>query len=300
MEKEKINNVLKKDVLSKEKTSKIILYILAFSIPFFVILVIFAILGAFPFGNEAYLPVDSMMQYSNYLEYFGNFLHGGDNFFYSLSKSIGGEMYGTFTYYLISPFNIIALFFDKTIISMGFDLIVAIKTAFTAITFIYFLNRRKETKYSNLIFSSMYALSSYAISYGFNIMWLDAMILLPVVIAGIEDLLDLNKIKLYTISLCLTLITNYYMGFIVCVFSFIYIIYKLILNSKEYKGKILKLVLKFILLSLIAVLIAGIVLIPSYIYIKEGRADFTFSDVRFEENFKAEDRSFKIFYWCIY
>ena len=45
----------------------------------------------------------------------------------------------------------------------------------------YYLNRKKKADFRNLIFSVSYALCSYVITYGFNIMWLDSVILLPLV-----------------------------------------------------------------------------------------------------------------------
>ena len=295
MNTKKFDNILKKDVINDEIFKKIILYILAFLIPFITLIVIFIFLGAFPFGQNTYLPADSLPQYSNFLIYFKNFISGGDNLFYSLSKSLGGEMFGTFTYYLISPFNLIALLFDKTLITIGYDLIIALKTATAGVTFCYYLNRKKKAKFSNLIFSSMYVFSSYAITYGFNIMWLDAFILLPIVIAGLEDLLDSKKVCLYTIALSLTLITNYYMGFIVCEFVGLYFIYKLILKGLKSKKDILKTILRFIIYSLIAVLIAGIILLPSFLYIREGRADFSFSNLKFEKNYEIQNVISKFF-----
>ena len=35
--------------------------------------------------------------------------------FYSFSKTLGGNMFGLVTYYLLSPFNLIFMLFDKDI-----------------------------------------------------------------------------------------------------------------------------------------------------------------------------------------
>ena len=295
MKNQKLKGILKKEILSSEISRKITLYLLAFLIPFIILIFIFIILKIFPFGNYVYLPSDSFAQYANYLGYLRNSFFGGDNLFYSLSKSLGGEMYGLFTYYLASPFNLLALFFDKSIITIGFDLILCLKISCTGIAFCYFLNRRKKANFANLIFSCMYALCSYVITYGFNIMWLDSVILLPVVIAGLEDLITLKKPYIYCLALSLTLITNYYMGFFVCIFSGIFFIYELILNKPNSKKEILKTILRFIIFSLISALIAGVILIPSYLSIREGRADFDISDINFEKNFEIQNVISKFF-----
>ena len=246
------------------------------------------------------MPVDVAPQYVTYLSYFKDIILGNNSIFYSLEKSIGGDMYGLFAYYLTSPYNLITLFFENSNMPLAFDIILALKTASTSVTFCYFLNRRKNAKFTNLIFSFCYAMSSYAITYGFNIMWLDSMILLPLVVAGIDDLLTLNKNILYTGTLSLTLITNYYTGFMVCIFSSIYFLYKLLsepkgVTIKEYLLELMKKIKKFAIYSIIAVLIASIILIPVFIGLQNGRADFTFEDLEFDENFEWQDGLSKFF-----
>ena len=54
----------------------------------------------------------------------------------------------------------------------------------------------------------MYALSASAITYGFNYMWLDSLILIPLVVAGLDDIMELKKPVLYVVSLSLVLITS--------------------------------------------------------------------------------------------
>ncbi len=177
-------------------------------------------------------------------------------------------MYGLFAYYLFSPFNLIMLFFNKTDIVYAFQVIVLLKTASMGFTMFYYLSKRKETKWTNLIFSSMYALASFMICYGFNIMWLDGAILLPILILGIDNLIEKNKGVLYTIILSICLITNYYIGFMICIFSLIYFVYKLLCSEKIKIKNILKKSGKFIICSIIAVLVAGVVLLPAFIGIR--------------------------------
>lgn len=289
MNKEKAKNVLKIEI-DNEKLKKIVLYLLAFLIPVIFLVIIFIYLKVYPFGKNMYLPVDAYGQYINYLQYFRDLFFGESSIFYSLGKALGGEMYGLFAYYLISPYNFITLLFNKGNLPLAFDIILILKTATCSLTFLYYLNRGKKAKFSNLIFAFMYAFSSYSITYGFNIMWLDAVILLPLVIAGIENIIQKKKPVLYIISLALTLITNYYIGFMVCVFSVIYYIYIMILNSElKNKKEILKKIGIFAMSSICAGLISGIILIPAFLGLQGGRADFTFSEINLEKNFEIQN-----------
>lgn len=180
MNKEKMEEILKKDI-DNRSLKKILLYFLAFFIPALVLCMAFIYLKIYPFGENTYLPVDSYDQYVSFLKYFRNIFLGDEGIFYSLGKSLGGETYGLIAYYLLSPFNLISLFFKDNNMPIGFVTILILKTASAGLTFMYYLNRKKKADFRNLIFSISYALCSYVITYGFNIMWLDSVILLPLV-----------------------------------------------------------------------------------------------------------------------
>ena len=285
----------KETILSKkiddEKLKNIGLYLLAFFIPTVLMIIVFIFIKVYPFGENLYLPVDAFGQYSSYLQYFRNLFLGNGSIIYSLSRGLGGEMYGLFAYYLLSPFNLVVLLFSKTNITISFDIIYILKIASCSLSMVYYLNRRKKADFANLIFGIMYGLSAYSITYGFNIMWQDGMILLPLVVAGIDDLIDGEKGILYIITLSLCLLTNYYIGFMICVFSLIYFIYKIILEE----NKSFKTIGKFACFSICAIFISGIILIPIFIGLKGGRADFSFSNINFNTNFEFEKIFSKFF-----
>lgn len=281
--------------IDNEKVKKVVLYLLSFLVPLIALIGIFMRMKVYPFGENMYLPVDAYGQYVNYLQYFREVFLGDNSIIYSLGKSIGGEMLGLFAYYLMSPYNFITLFFRKGNISLAFDIILILKIASTSVGFTYYLNRRKKANFANLIFAFMYSLSSYVITYGYNIMWLDAVILLPIVIAGLDDILDKKSNCLYIIVLSITLITNYYIGFMVCVFSVIYFIYKILLGDLKDKKDIIRKTRKFIIYSICAGLISAIVLVPVFIGLQDGRASFSFKEMTFQNNFGMKEFIGKFF-----
>ena len=66
----------------------------------------------------------------------------------------------------------------------------------------------------------------------YHLMWLDAIILFPLIILGIDYIFEDKKPTLYIFTLALSIIFNYYIGVIVCLGSLIYFIYKLILEKQ--------------------------------------------------------------------
>ena len=97
-----------------------------------------------------------------------------------------------------------------------------------------------------------------------NIMWLDGVVLLPLVILGVDKLINENKCKLYVISLFIAIVSNYYIGYMICIFSGLYFIYKLILNNKV---KLIKLG-SFIGASILSVALSAFILIPTVLSLK--------------------------------
>ena len=80
----------------------------------------------------------------------------------------------------------------------------------------------KIPKWSHVTLSVSYALMSFIVAHSELIMWLDAFIYLPLVILGIHRLMDQRKPTLLFVSYFLLFITNYYFGFMIGLFSFLY------------------------------------------------------------------------------
>ena len=74
------------------------------------------------------------------------------------------------------------------------------------------------------IFATAYALCGFSAAYAWDIMWLDCMMLAPLVVLGLEQLIKEKKVLLYYISLSLCIISNYYIAIMVCIFQVIWFV----------------------------------------------------------------------------
>lgn len=278
----------------KFDVKKKILYVLTFIIPILIMLVIYAKVGITPFGDKSVMTSDMNAQYVSFFSYFKENLNDLSNLEYSFSKLLGGGMIGLMAYYLASPLNLILLFFNTNTIIFGIELITLIKIGLAGLTFCIFLNYSKKVKFSSLIFSTAYALMAYNIIYQFNIMWFDGVILLPLIMIGINKIISEKKFITYMIFLVLAIITNYYIGTMICIFSAIYFIYKYINSLEKINIETIKTnkskIFMFIIASLLAVMISGAVLIPVLMDLSGGKAEFSISKLlSFNEQFKAMD-----------
>lgn len=257
------------------KRKRIGFYFLAFLLPALLMVMVYACMGIFPFGKKSLLTVDLAGQYVAFFNAFQNVASGGINAFYSFSKTLGGNLFGLITYYLLSPFNLILLLFSKTNITEAIFLINVLKIGACGLTsYIYFRKTFKDNTITPIAFSTVYALCSYNIVYSQNLLWLDGVIMLPLVFLGIDKLIEEKKPLFFYLMLVITILSNYYIGYMVCLASLFYYLYKIYLyhnfhfNLKENKKEFWY----FIKYSLLAAGTTMIVLLPSIFSLLSGKA----------------------------
>lgn len=185
-------------------------------------------LGLYPFGVRTVLIVDMHHQYVAFFASLRDRITSGQSMLYSTSTGLGSNYISLFAYYISSPFNIILLLFPRESITEAIALMTVLKIASAAISFAVFMrivfNKRD---YTVPILSVCYALMSFFIVHSWNLMWLDSIVLLPLVVAGLEQLLrgkGLGTPLLYCITLSMALITNYYIGYMICIYLVLYFI----------------------------------------------------------------------------
>ena len=102
----------------------------------------FAYQGMAPFGSSSILTVDLGQQYVDFFSYLrSTLLHHPTSIFYSFSKGLGGEMWGTNAYYLFSPLNLILLPFAGKFLSTGILILALIKYGLAGLSMAWLLDR---------------------------------------------------------------------------------------------------------------------------------------------------------------
>ncbi len=254
--------------------------LLPFLIPMAIMFIVYLALQIHPFGERSVLVLDMNGQYVYFFEQLRDVLVGDSSLYYTFERSLGGEFLGYFTYYLASPLSFIVALFPKTMITEAIMLLLTLKAGLCGLTFSIYLDKtRKKNVVGFTLFSVMYSLCAYATIYQTNTMWIDALIWLPLVVLGIERLVKRGRFKLFIISLALTIWSNYYIGYMVCIFVVLYFFYYIFAHSNDEinllgeKKHRLKSLLRIALFSLIAILLAGAVIVSAYYSLQFGKSD---------------------------
>ena len=103
------------------------------------------------------------------------------------------------------------------------------------------------------IFGMFYALSGFTAAFSWNLMWFDCVLLLPLVLLGLERLVNEDKGILYTVTLGLTILSNYYIAIMVCIsLVFYFLVLFITMPVPEKKSVYLQKIGYFTLFSLLA------------------------------------------------
>ncbi len=183
----------------------------------------YSYLGMYPVGDRTGMVVDMHHQYAPLLAQLREMLLHGGNPLYTFHVGLGSSFLPLFGYYLSSPFNLLLVFFPQDYLTEGILLITLLKNALTAAAFaacVQYVYRRRDM--SVCIMAIMYSMMMYLIAYSWNIMWLDCVMVLPIIILGFERLMRTGRYTVYVLSLAYALFANYYIGFMLCLFMVLY------------------------------------------------------------------------------
>lgn len=184
---------------------------------------VYFIFRLFPFGDMTVMRMDLYHQYGPLFAELYDRVIEHKSFIYSWQSGGGSSFLGNYFNYLSSPLSAIIFLFDRKDISYAITTLVLVKGCLSAGTFAYYLKSSLgRHSYLSASFGVFYSLCGYFLAYYWNIMWLDGMILLPIIVLGIEKIIDGKKPLTYIASLTLLLFSSYYMGYMVCIFSVVY------------------------------------------------------------------------------
>lgn len=207
--------------------------VLTFLISLFIIGFIYNLNNVTPFGDKSLLCVDFYHQYGPMLGGLYNKVTNFENLIYSFNVGLGIPFFRNFFNYLSSPLNIIMFLFSKKNLLTSFSFIIGLKACFASTFMVYYLNKKNNTNnYLYIPIGILYGFSQYFSAYYWNIMWLDGMVLLPLITLGIENIINKGTWKLYLVSLSIMLFSNYFIGYMICIFSVFYFIGYLIYKTK--------------------------------------------------------------------
>ena len=266
-----------------KRNPKSLLYAFSALLPMAIMLVVWAFMGTFPFGDKSLMAVDFGQQYISFFGLLKNAVLSGDlsSLSYSFTKSLGGDMIGVLGYYLMSPFNIIYILMPLKYFGFAVFLTIWLRYGAIGMAFAFLLIKRYKglgsRKWLVPLFATAYALSGMLVSYQMNVIFYDAMIMLPIVIVYLEELLDGGAPYRYAFALGLTVLLQFYIGYMISIFIALYACYYVsprLLVEGDWKKKVRNLslpLLQAIIYSIIGIALASVILLPVFFNLIESK-----------------------------
>ncbi|MCI8466477.1 MAG: YfhO family protein [Lachnospiraceae bacterium] len=250
----------------------------------------FGIQKIYPFGDRTLVYHDMQYQYTDFFLWFRNVLHGEDSIVYSFAKGLGGNVVALVAYYLASPFNLLAYFATAENMAEFLTVLIGMKLILCHVTAYIYLTKRFQTPpFYTMILAIGYAFMGYNVLQCSNVMWLDGVIILPILAWGIYGCVWKGTKGIYFLALFYGVFSNWYIGYILCLFAVLYFLFELILkNGRNFFWKgldIFRQTGRFAATSVLAVMSTGMLFLPQALQMAKEGEKFDWSIFRGEFSF---------------
>lgn len=239
-----------------------------------------------PFGNNTLAVMDAEIQYLDFFAYFKDLLVGKAEWTYTFGKNLGGTYIGVISYYLSSPLNFMVLFFDKADLPLFFNLLVIFKLMLCSATCAIFLCVRFPgiRDVFKVLLAISYGLMQYNIAQSSNVMWLDGVYMFPLILLGVYYLIYVNRMGMLAVTVALSIIFNWYIAGINCLFSGFWCISELIYLYYSKQSSVKDLIKKFayyVSAMCLGIALSAFLFLPTVITLTEGKGNLSSSGLNF-------------------
>lgn len=241
-------------------------------LPGVLLVVTSALCNVYPFGADSFLVSDLVNQYIDYYTWYRSVLIGQGSIFYTSALAMGQDAWGIFSYYLTSPLLLgLPLVPESEITSYVFWMSAA-KLGLMQVSCMWYLKKRFNLGFlASTALAICFVYGCWVVTDIRNPMWLDPIILLPLVCWGARlAVVDAKYIYLgVLLGACIAL--NWYIAYMIVVFSLVMFILESWLCAKEARnGSIAVVGIKRRLLSLakayaIALGLSAVVFLPTLV-----------------------------------
>lgn len=239
----------------------------------------------YPFGDGTVLVLDLNGQYVSFYEGLHDILRGEADLLYSFSRNLGGEFLGIYDYYVASPFAMLLALFPERFMLEALLILFLIKAGLCGLFMGIYLHKHSAGEPNRLTvvtFAVMYAMSAYCVVQQHNSMWIDAVMWLPLLCLGIESLIKYGHFRLYVFTLAITLHSNFYIGYMVVIFTVAYCFYYYFAHNRNNennplgeKAHFIKSVGRVAVWSVLAVGIAALAILSARYALSFGKDEFS-------------------------
>ena len=217
----------------------------------------------YPFGDQCILRTDMYHQYAPFFSELRDKLRSGESLNFTWDLGLGVNFVAIIAYYLASPLNLLVAFVSEDHVIEFMTVLIVVKAGLAGASMAYYLKANSpENGAGAYLFSLFYGLSGYICAYYWNLMWLDAVLVFPIIVLGAERLIKGRSGILYGVALGFSIFSNYYISILICIFLvFYFFLYSLAVLGTDIR-QFFKAGARFAAWSLLAAGLASVMLLP--------------------------------------
>lgn len=234
-----------------------------------IVMIMYIQKGIAPFGENSVLCMDLWGQY--FPMYVNNKqAEGLSGLFYSWNGAFGFNNWAQSAYYCNSIFVFLLRFFSDASLVKALDIFCFLKIVLSSVCCLGYLQYKFQKRSPILIAGAVcYSVCAYMLAFLSQCMWTDSLFLAPLVLIGLERLVQKQKPLMYTLMLAILIMSSFYIGFAMCIFCVLYFLYISIPETICMQGSLKsrtkhfgQAVLRFGGFSILAGAISAVVIIP--------------------------------------
>ncbi len=232
---------------------------LSFALTMLIFIIIAIVCDLAPFGRYSLLSIDLHGQYYPMMneklsDYFSVWSWHGSLGFSSLVQS---------AYYTNSIFILLLAPFSEyakiSVLDISIFLKISLSSAFFAH---YLLEKYRKSNLFLTAFGMMYGFSAYTLAFIAQPMWLDVVMLLPLVMLAWENMMQGGSPLRYTLLLAFAIFSNFYIAISLCLFLVLWFIVRLCSERHDSLSALCRQTGRFAGFSLLAGLLCSFMIIP--------------------------------------
>ena len=225
--------------------------------------------GIFPCGTNSIVWCDMEQQAVPLLLRLRQLIQSGESVWFSPFDAGGMHFFAVFCFFLCNPFSLLILVTDIPADRLV-TLIVILKLSLAAGTAAFWFRSRirgcrAETA---VLLGIMYGCSGYGLFYYQNLMWLDVMLLMPLLMFSLRRLLKRADPLPFFFALTAIIITCFYLGYMTVIFVVIYMAVSVRTTVPESRRRSVS--LRFLLAGLCAGGVSSVVWLPCLLQVMQS------------------------------
>lgn len=274
----------------REKISKknflhyIFYYLLPYTVAFLILQ--FIVFYAFRISDKSFVwGVDGINQHYPVLQYYGQFLKnliGGKGMpMVDFSVGMGFDILTTLNYYAIGdPLTLLTVFSNPDNMERLYQFLIVLRFYLAGISFLLYCYHVKKKGFPSVLGGLIYVFCGYLLYAGVRHPYFaNPMIYLPLLLIGMEHVLQKKKPYVFIIMVFISVLSNFYFFYMLTIIVFVYAVIRFFCTYTKREGKsiwpeFIQTTLRACYYYLLGVIMAAFLLLPVLIaFLNNGRFD---------------------------